>query len=44
MSLKEYLDYDTKTSMSDYWIQKARESTERQDFVLARKFSAGRNL
>ena len=26
MSLKEYLDYDTKTSMSDYWLQKSKGS------------------
>ncbi|MBP1668180.1 MAG: cell surface protein SprA [Bacteroidetes bacterium] len=41
MSMKEYLDYDTKTSMSDYWIQKARESAEGKTSPLLANFQLG---
>jgi cell surface protein SprA len=41
MSLKEYLDYDTKTSMSDYWIQKAKESSENTTSPLLASFKLG---
>jgi cell surface protein SprA len=41
MSPKEYLEYDTKTSMSDYWIQKANESATGKTSPLLTNFQLG---
>jgi len=44
MSLKEYLEYDTKTSISDFWLQKARESVAPKTSPLLANFQLGKRL
>jgi cell surface protein SprA len=41
MTLKEYMDYNNKTSMSDYWIRKAKESGTGQKSSLLSNFQLG---
>ncbi|MBN2764258.1 MAG: cell surface protein SprA, partial [Bacteroidales bacterium] len=41
MSLDEYIEYDTKTSMSHFWIQRARESTGSRPSPLLASFKLG---
>jgi len=41
MSLKEYLEYDTKTSKSDFWLQKSRESVAPKTSPLLANFQLG---
>jgi cell surface protein SprA len=41
MSVKDYLEYDTKKSMSDYWIKKANESAGAKASPLLANFQLG---
>ena len=41
MSPKEYLEYETKTSISDFWIEKSRESVAPKTSPLLANFKLG---
>ncbi len=41
MTLKEYLEYDTKTSVTDFWHQKSRESIAPRTSPLLANFQLG---